>query len=1044
MKYLLFSALILFIAGLSAVAQELPADSHTLLLLHFNDNCSGAQGEAPSENSGITFENGIFGHGAFFSSGNKLTYPSTNNISSTSGTLEFWMKSRWNGGDGQSYVALRFGLAGGMLICKDGANNWRSIFNRYAAGGQPENGVVLNVSNLFAADQWHHCAFTWTQSNLRLYIDGTLRETQQVSITLPAINDPYVQIGGDDTFNGLDAVVDELRISDIERSPEEIQLSCMAGLELISTLTIRPSPISLLMVGDIRLSLEATTSIGIFPILSQAAQWSSADTSIARVDSSGIVTSGGSSGQTTITVTYKTVSAQAPVTVVPVAFPNHDLEVAYIERTPKYPKYNVTYETRTFADDWQPYSIDIATGLTGQSHSTQRWPHSGDTVTFIAHVLNHGTTVNGSFSFAWYLDDEQVVDGVCSKSLVPYDTALLAWSWIWDSTRHRVKFAISGSDDRQSNNMLEDYTDALAFATYIERGHDVKFADQYAFYPHAIAISETEWFQCHAKRMNAMFEAAGSRERVRYDKLELVPDGSAIFPGGQNDRLQYDGIFPEVLRSSEETYRTISAYYNWYDDIDYALLHELGHQLGLIDLYRINVEPEQNPVNSTQYRTAHCLMMDVSQYISSHTSRALERWHGFRRGYFGQYLYDLPRNNRIRFVTASGKPVSSANVTVFQKILSPGIGENIPIQPKFAGTTDNFGIYELPNVNINTSFFAQTETGNFPTPNPFGYISNHGANGVFLLKVEKSEIIEYAWLDITEFNLAYWRGDTALGTYEIVLGMPDQYTVQQRMAAKWNMVSVPLSMDNYLKAVLYPTAISEAFAYAGTYTPQAMLAQGVGYWVKFDSAQTVPLTGNPCLVDTIIVASGWNLVGSISSSVAITDIISNTPSLVLSQFWAYDGRYTMTDTIEPGKGYWVKANLDGEIVLAGAAQKNLGNRVQVVIESNQPPHPPYEKQLVPEIPGDFRLEQNYPNPFNPSTILDYALPLDSYVCLAVFNTAGQRIKTLSNGVQSAGYKDVIWDASNMPAGVYFYRLDVTSVGDPTKHFSQTRKMLLIK
>ncbi len=94
-------------------------------------------------------------------------------------------------------------------------------------------------------------------------------------------------------------------------------------------------------------------------------------------------------------------------------------------------------------------------------------------------------------------------------------------------------------------------------------------------------------------------------------------------------------------------------------------------------------------------------------------------------------------------------------------------------------------------------------------------------------------------------------------------------------------------------------------------------------------------------------------------------------------------------------------------------------------------------------PLSFTLYQNYPDPFNPSTTIEFELPIKSYVRLEIFNILGQRITTLYNGEQAAGYQKVLWNA-NVSSGIYFYRIDATSLDDPTKHFVDTKKMLLLR
>lgn len=85
----------------------------------------------------------------------------------------------------------------------------------------------------------------------------------------------------------------------------------------------------------------------------------------------------------------------------------------------------------------------------------------------------------------------------------------------------------------------------------------------------------------------------------------------------------------------------------------------------------------------------------------------------------------------------------------------------------------------------------------------------------------------------------------------------------------------------------------------------------------------------------------------------------------------------------------------------------------------------------------YRLEQNYPNPFNPTTTLRYSLPRSSNVLLKIFNLAGQEIKTLVNETKPAGEYEILWNASDLPSGVYVCQLQIAE-------FVKTRKLVLLK
>ncbi|MDX1701449.1 MAG: T9SS type A sorting domain-containing protein, partial [Melioribacteraceae bacterium] len=117
----------------------------------------------------------------------------------------------------------------------------------------------------------------------------------------------------------------------------------------------------------------------------------------------------------------------------------------------------------------------------------------------------------------------------------------------------------------------------------------------------------------------------------------------------------------------------------------------------------------------------------------------------------------------------------------------------------------------------------------------------------------------------------------------------------------------------------------------------------------------------------------------------------------------------------------------------------------------------------PESNPDFFLAQSYPNPFNPSTTIKYSIPLDLKrqiindletlqlvqlqrdatslqpinVELKIYDILGREITTLVNEEQHPGEYDVVWNASNYPSGVYFYKLTMDK-------YSDIKKMMMIK
>ncbi len=95
-----------------------------------------------------------------------------------------------------------------------------------------------------------------------------------------------------------------------------------------------------------------------------------------------------------------------------------------------------------------------------------------------------------------------------------------------------------------------------------------------------------------------------------------------------------------------------------------------------------------------------------------------------------------------------------------------------------------------------------------------------------------------------------------------------------------------------------------------------------------------------------------------------------------------------------------------------------------------------------ELPSEFALAQNYPNPFNPSTTIRYALPQPGHVKLVIYDLLGAKIRTLIDGREAAGFKQITWDGLNdrgerVPSGVYVYRIEAGE-------FVRARKLTVMK
>jgi hypothetical protein len=98
---------------------------------------------------------------------------------------------------------------------------------------------------------------------------------------------------------------------------------------------------------------------------------------------------------------------------------------------------------------------------------------------------------------------------------------------------------------------------------------------------------------------------------------------------------------------------------------------------------------------------------------------------------------------------------------------------------------------------------------------------------------------------------------------------------------------------------------------------------------------------------------------------------------------------------------------------------------------------PVEKKPEIQLPEGYEMFQNYPNPFNPLTAIGYQLSAVSSVNLSIYNLLGQKVATLVDAQQMAGYHQVEWDASRFPSGVFYYKIQAGE-------FQDVKKMILLR
>ena len=608
---------------------------------------------------------------------------------------------------------------------------------------------------------------------------------------------------------------DFVHIRELElQTPEPVQEVLIDGdLVRINVIEILPQG-SEVPVGDsVQLSTEASLSYGPDRYdVNDIAVWGSSGAA-ASVDQTGLAT-GVSAGASTISASIGVVEGRTELSVRDRR--QADLDVGFIDRSPDYDRFRVDY-----SDGDQVIQAGFET--------QQKWPDPGELVTYTAHVFNRGDDPVTDVDFEWRFDGV-VVDTGTIPVMNPNERVQIQYSAPWPADTVQVVDIDPGAhtfepiqyeravgdhtieltldpDDRiaessELNNTLRDYINAVQFHFYMEQHTYDRFLRHRNFLE---TFSPENWAQLQLEALQRKLWVSGGRQRVRLDTLEVVPDGT-LDPGGTHEPIGQitwttDGVWG---------FDWPPFYMDWFlKRVDQALVHELGHQIGLIDVYQYDIAtdnclitssgtpvagtalmPKVSPWNvyygrlSVLHRDGVALTHDTdrgamantrARFFGSGTIAGLNRNLGLRRGFYGDYLGALPAGPYTLEVThTDGAPLQFAAVRVFQREMDAKIYDI----PKFTGLLNADGRWTFPGVT------EPGWKGGIPVVNPWSSVIDGqtfnaphpiGANAVLVIELvflDGAELVtEYHFFEPDDVNVAFNQGQT------------DAYTIRLRTYA---------------------------------------------------------------------------------------------------------------------------------------------------------------------------------------------------------------------------------------------------------------------
>ena len=329
-----------------------------------------------------------------------------------------------------------------------------------------------------------------------------------------------------------------------------------------------------------------------------------------------------------------------------------DLGVTHIERLPRFQRYSIAY----FGRGDCTYPLERFEGAVVCPHQSgiKRWPDPGETVELTAHVWNFGDTASGPFDFEWKKDDRSFMkglhEGLGSGERTEF---VLTMEWPDDAANPMLTFAVDTQDQIgeliEDNNAVVDWVKGYTLGIFFspEAYESLRLSSRQG----RLIESPEQWVHNNIVHLNGLLAHAGLEDRVRAELFYITDEQNLRY---RHDLQWYmDGWWD--IWHNKHTYFNEKNYANR-PYVDWGLLHELMHQLGVIDIYRMHLKTNQVMVPDANRlgEMAGCgqgywhdqkvcfrfskdirdLMSTGQPIIGPHTAGGLRSNTGYRRGFY--------------------------------------------------------------------------------------------------------------------------------------------------------------------------------------------------------------------------------------------------------------------------------------------------------------------------------------------------------------------------------------------------------------------------